>query len=126
MPEEDEEVMEQGSKEIFDSRPAVMLTVRELRAVLKAEIRAALADTGAHGIEGEGSPRSMVPEASKPYLSVKEAAHLATVGPSTIRLYIRKGHLKHQKVGRRVIVARAELERFLGSQLSKVTELYPT
>ena len=117
--------MEQGSKESFDSKPAVMLTIGQLRAVLKAEIRAALADTGASGFKGSGSPQHAGgATAGAPFLSIREAAHLARVGPSTIRLYIRKGQLKRQKVGRRVIVARAELERFLGSQSSKVTELY--
>ena len=58
-------------------------------------------------------------------LTVPEAADLARVAPSTIRLYIRKGHLKPQKVGRRVILSRTELERFLGSQSFNVVELYP-
>jgi excisionase family DNA binding protein len=52
-------------------------------------------------------------ETSKPYLSVKEAAEMASLAPSTVRLYIRKGKLKALKVGRRVVIEKAELERFL-------------
>jgi excisionase family DNA binding protein len=117
------EVMEQG-KPVLDSQPAVMLTVGELRMIVRAEIREALLRTGRAGHEHGVTPEEE--HANKPYLSVSEAAELARVGPSTIRLYIRKGKLKPQKVGRRVIVSRAELERFLGSQSSKVVELYPT
>src|SRR5262245_4701482 len=51
--------------------------------------------------------------ADTPYLTVNEAAKLASLAPSTIRLYIRKGQLKALKVGRRVVVPRIELERFL-------------
>ena len=50
---------------------------------------------------------------NKPYLNVKEAAKMATLAPSTVRLYIRKGKLKAQKVGRRVLIAKADLEDFL-------------
>ena len=49
----------------------------------------------------------------KPYLTVREAADLARLATSTVRLYIRKRKLKAQKVGRRVIIARCELEAFL-------------
>ncbi len=52
-------------------------------------------------------------EASRPYLSVKEAAEMARLAPSAIRLYIRKWGLKAHKVGRRVIIERTDLERFL-------------
>jgi len=54
---------------------------------------------------------------SKPYLSVKEAAEMASLAPSTVRLYIRKGKLKALKVGRRVVIEKAELERFLSLTL---------
>ena len=50
---------------------------------------------------------------NKPFLTVKEAAKMATLAPSTIRLYIRKGKLKAHKPGRRVVIARADLESFL-------------
>jgi excisionase family DNA binding protein len=38
---------------------------------------------------------------------------MASLAPSTIRLYIRKGELKAHKVGRRVLIAKADLESFL-------------
>ncbi len=47
------------------------------------------------------------------YFTVKEAADFSRLGPSTIRLYIRKRELKAHKVGERVIIKRADLERFL-------------
>lgn len=47
------------------------------------------------------------------YLSVKEAAQFSRLACSTIRLYIRKGHLKARKVGRRVVIAKEDLQRFL-------------
>jgi excisionase family DNA binding protein len=105
---------------------AVNLTVRQLQELVRSEVHAALAESGLHGLQST-IPRDRAGiAAASPYLSVTEAAQLARVAPSTIRLYIRKGKLKPQKVGRRVIVARAELERFLGTQSSKVVELYPT
>ena len=96
-----------------------------LVGLLAASKPVAIVETG----RVAGHEHGVTPEkghANKPYLSVSEAAELGRVAPSTIRLYIRKGQLKRQKVGRRVIVSRAELERFLGSQSSKVVELYPT
>ena len=57
---------------------------------------------------------------AKPYLSVKEAAEFARLAPSTIRLYIRKGKLKAQKVGRRVIISRGDLEAFLSRNPTRV------
>jgi excisionase family DNA binding protein len=38
---------------------------------------------------------------------------LAKLSPPTIRLYIRKRRLKALQVGSRVLVARADLEKFL-------------
>jgi excisionase family DNA binding protein len=49
----------------------------------------------------------------KPYLTVKEAADFGRLALSTVRLYIRQRKIKAQKVGRRVIIAREELEAFL-------------
>jgi len=50
---------------------------------------------------------------SNAYLTVKEAANLSRLGPSTIRLYIRKGKLKAATVGRRVIIRQEDLEAFI-------------
>jgi excisionase family DNA binding protein len=68
------------------------------------------------------SPRGEVREAKEtPYLSVKEAAEAARLSPSTIRLYIRKGQLAVNKVGRRVLINRTELERFLQANSTAAT-----
>jgi len=48
-----------------------------------------------------------------PYLTIKEAACLSRLAPSTIRLYIRKRELKAHQVGSRVIIKRADLEQFV-------------
>ena len=108
-----------------DSSPSVMLTVGQLRQIMREEIRSA-SDCNQRSESGKTAPVLGQPNAMKPYLSVAEAADLARVAPSTIRLYIRKGQLKRQKVGSRVIISREELERFLGSQSSTVVGLYST
>src|SRR5688572_28053705 len=51
----------------------------------------------------------------KSFLTVKQAAGTSGLGASTIRLYIRKRKLKAQQVGRRVIINRTDLEKFLES-----------
>jgi excisionase family DNA binding protein len=51
--------------------------------------------------------------AEKSFLTVKQAAETSGLGVSTIRLLIRKRQLGAQKVGRRVLIKRTELERFL-------------
>lgn len=53
--------------------------------------------------------------AEKPFVTIKEAAAISGLGSSTIRLYIRKRHLPAQKVGRRVLIKRTDLEAFLES-----------
>ncbi len=52
-------------------------------------------------------------EASRAYLTVKEAADMTRLGLSTIRLYISKRELKAHQVDSRVIIKRADIERFL-------------
>jgi len=90
-----------------DSTPAFTLTERQLRELIRQEVQAAIAKVNGVRLspESSGSP--------KPYLTVKEAADFARLAPSTMRLYIRKRRLKAQRVGRRVIIARGELEAFL-------------
>jgi len=78
-----------------------------IRQIVREELRAVINTTSLpHPYD---QPRRI----NKPYLSVKEAAKMATLAPSTIRLYIRKGKLKAHKVGRRVLIAKADLESFL-------------
>src|SRR5688572_13646725 len=47
------------------------------------------------------------------YLSVKEAATLARVSVYSIRRWIKRGELTKHEAGKRLLVKRAELERFL-------------
>jgi excisionase family DNA binding protein len=77
------------------------------RQVLREELQVMLKPNSRTGTSAQ--PR----RGNKPYLSVKEAAKMATLAPSTIRLYIRKGKLKAHKVGRRVLIAKTDLEDFL-------------
>ncbi len=44
-------------------------------------------------------------------VDVREAARLTSLSPYTIRRYIRKGRIRAVRVGRRVLVPVAELER---------------
>ncbi len=60
---------------------------------------------------GGGEPS----EASRITLTVKEAAYMAHLGLSTIRLYISKRELKAHQVGRRVIIKKTGLVNFLES-----------
>ncbi len=61
-------------------------------------------------------------EAANPYLTVKEAANLSRLASSTIRLYIRRRELKAHQVGSRVIIKRADLERFLEAHPIEVVD----
>src|SRR5262249_5422610 len=49
----------------------------------------------------------------KSFLTVKQAAKISGLGVSTIRLLIRKRQLQAQRVGRRVLIKRIDLENFL-------------
>ncbi len=78
-----------------------------IRQAVRVEIRAALTENG----HGSQKPT----ETPKCYLTIKEAADTSRLGPSTIRLFIRKRELKAHQVGRRVIIKRTDLEGFLES-----------
>jgi excisionase family DNA binding protein len=104
-----------------DSSPSVTLTVGQLREVIRQEIRSAMNQNISVSV-GQDSLTAINSLNSKPYLSIPEAADLARVAVSTIRLYIRRGRLKAQKVGRRVIVNRAELENFLQAESTRTVE----
>ena len=107
-----EAVKEMNNSSNQEPTLAVSLTVGQLRALICEEL---LRSTGQrdHGIGG--APVSS-PEAGRPYLNLKEAAGMARLAPSTIRLYIRKGELKAHKVGSRVIIKKEDLEEFVESQ----------
>ena len=49
----------------------------------------------------------------KTFLTVRQAAETSGLGASTIRLAIRRRRLRAQRVGRRVLVKRSDLESFL-------------
>lgn len=78
-----------------------------IRQVFREELRAVI------NITSLPRPSDQPRRINKTHLSVKEAAKMASLAPSTIRLYIRKGELKAHKVGRRVLIAKADLESFL-------------
>ncbi len=78
-----------------------------IRQAVRVEIRAALTENG-----HEGEKPTEIP---KCYFTIEEAAKFSLLGPSTIRLYIRKRELKAHQVGRRVIIKRTDLEGFLES-----------
>jgi len=79
--------------------------VEAVRLAVREEIQAVMAN------KNGGENHMMDP--SNAYLTVKEAANLSCLAPSTIRLYIRKRELKALQVGSRVIVKRTDLEQFL-------------
>ena len=49
----------------------------------------------------------------QPLRSVRKAAELLGISPWTVRAYIRDGKLRPVRIGRRVLLAEAELERFV-------------
>lgn len=77
-----------------------------IRQAVREEIQAAMIGNGA----------TAKPETAKPYLTIKEAAEMARLAPSTVRLYIRKRLLKTHQVGRRIIIKTSDLEKFLEAQ----------
>ena len=83
-----------------------------IREAARGEIQAVLSQ---NGFEGKKSL-----EVANPYLTVREAANLSRLGQSTIRLVIRKGELKAHPVGRRVIIKRTDLEKFLEAHSTEV------
>jgi len=85
----------------------------ELRDIVKEAIQAA---------SQNGHQHKRPVEAANPYLTVKEAANLSRLASSTIRLYIRRRELKAHQVGSRVIIKRADLERFLEAHQIEVID----
>ena len=110
--DEDKNMMKDGGVSSFaDSTPCVMLNVEQFRHVIRQEILSALKT------KAELHSRNLIWDqdnelSKKQYLSVKEAAQVLGLGVSTIRLYIRKGTLVPQRVGKRIIIKRADLEHF--------------
>jgi excisionase family DNA binding protein len=81
-----------------------------LAAIIKPIVTEAVRE--AMGLNARGA---MHAAAEKSFLTVKQAAEASGLGVSTIRLLIRRRQLKAQKVGRRVLIKRSDLENFLES-----------
>ena len=79
-----------------------------IRQAVREEIKAVMSENGYGGHKPTETP--------KIYLTIKDAADISRLGSSTIRLYIRKRELKAHQVGSRVIIKRADLEKFLESR----------
>ena len=101
-------------KPVTDSDPSVTLTVGGLRKLLREEIKAVLAEQNDQpSLRRSGDSNAT---AAMPYLTVQEAAKLSRIAVSTIRLYVRKGMLRPQRVGRRIVISRGELDRFMSRE----------
>ncbi len=82
-----------------------------LAAILKPIVKEAVREAMSHNGHGGEKPK----ETPKCYLTIKEAADISRLGPSTIRLFIHKRELKAHQVGSRIIIKRTDLEGFLES-----------
>jgi excisionase family DNA binding protein len=79
-----------------------------LAAIIKPIVKEAVQE--AMNLNSRGAAQS---RADKSFLTIKQAAETCGLGASTIRLAIRKRQLRAQRVGRRVLVKRLDLESFL-------------
>jgi excisionase family DNA binding protein len=52
-------------------------------------------------------------------LDVKHAAALLGISPFTLWAYLRRGDIKAVRIGRRVLLEEAELERFVAERRAK-------
>lgn len=80
--------------------------------IVKGAVREALSANGAF--------KNGATENGASFLTVKQAAETSALGASTIRLAIRRRQLRAQKVGRRVVIRRTDLETFLEANPIKV------
>jgi len=83
--------------------------VDALAAIIKPIVKEAVRE--ALNLNSRGAMQASV--ADRSFLTVKQAAVTSGLGSSTIRLLIRKRQLPAQKVGRRVLIKRSDLESFL-------------
>jgi hypothetical protein len=90
---------------LTDATPFVTLNVEQFREVVRQEILSAINSTVMSPKRDDYS--------DKPYLTIAEAAKFTTLAQSTIRLYGRTGKLHIQKVGKRCMLSKVELERLL-------------
>jgi len=80
-----------------------------LAAIIKAAVKEAVREAMNLSSRGDGPSTA----ANNSFLTIKQAAEMCGLGASTIRLAIRKRQLRAQRVGRRVLVKRLDLENFL-------------
>jgi excisionase family DNA binding protein len=91
-----------------------MINVEQFREVIRQEILSVINERkGGYNKDKHNHNDSL---GDRPYLTISEAAKLTTLAASTIRLYIRRGKLKAEGVGRRRIIGRVELERFMAAE----------
>ena len=90
------------------------LLVDALAVILKPIVKEALREELKNSHPSKDTAGS-----GKLYLTVKQAAEASGLGVSTIRLLIRRRQLRAQRVGRRVIILRKDLENFL--ELNPIT-----
>lgn len=96
-----------------ENRPNIIwdAMLEDIRQIVREEVRAAL---------NTGNALNDSPGSVSPYLTIKQAAEVSSLAPSTIRLLIRKGQLKAHHIGRRVVIKRANLEEYLESHPTKI------
>jgi len=70
----------------------------------------------------------VVPMADKAAVTILEAAELMSLGTTSIRLLIKTGKIRAVRVGKAVIIARQEIERYLAAEagLAAVAPKYAT
>ena len=85
------------------------LLAEALVAIIKPILKEAVREAMNLNSSGEAENTAT----NKSFLTVKQAAETSGLGASTIRLSIRKRQLRAQKVGRRLLVKRIDLEKFL-------------
>src|SRR5262244_1621055 len=82
-----------------------------LAAIIKPRVKEAVREVMNQNFRG-----AMQAATEKSFLTIKQAAEISGLGVSTIRLLIRKRQLPAQRVGRRVLIKKRDLEIFLESE----------
>jgi excisionase family DNA binding protein len=80
-----------------------------LAAILKPIVIEAVREA----LTNNGRRKADNPNESRIFLTVKQAAETSGLGGSTIRLAIRRKQLQAHNVGRRVLLKKTDLEKFL-------------
>lgn len=88
---------------------SVNLLIQALAAIIKPIVKEAVKEA----IETDSQWRTQDVATDRTFLTIKQAAEMSGLGASTIRLYVSKRQLRAQQVGRRVLIKRTNLEKFL-------------